>query len=229
MTPQGLRDRFEELALHDSFKGMLGALRSRKPSFQMLSGLVPAACAAYALLLQRKAGRPALVLTGSAAAAESIHEAMQAWHDLADGTGDGLAPCLLPAHDVTPFDGLSPHPDISESRGIALWRMAERQVSVVVCPVAAALQRVAPASLYAGLAWQIEVGDEVLLEELEESLEQLGYGRRDPVEMVGQFSVRGGILDVFVPESEHPVRLHLVGDRVESVREFHPSVDAPSR
>ncbi len=222
MTPQGLRDRFEELALHDSFKGMLGALRSRKPSFQMLSGLVPAACAAYALLLQRKAGRPALVLTGSAAAAESIHEAMQAWHDLADGTGDGLAPCLLPAHDVTPFDGLSPHPDISESRGIALWRMAERQVSVVVCPVAAALQRVAPASLYAGLAWQIEVGDEVLLEELEESLEQLGYGRRDPVEMVGQFSVRGGILDVFVPESEHPVRLHLVGDRVESVREFHP-------
>ena len=65
MTPQGLRDRFEELALHDSFKGMLGALRSRKPSFQMLSGLVPAACAAYALLLQRKAGRPALVLTGS--------------------------------------------------------------------------------------------------------------------------------------------------------------------
>ena len=201
---------------------MLSALRSRKPSLQMVSGLVPAACAAYALLLQRKAGRPLLVLSGTQAGAESLHEAVMAWHDLAGGSDGEPEPCLLPAHDVTPFDGLSPHPDISESRGIALWRMAERQVSVVVAPVAAVLQRVAAASLYENLAWQIEVGDEVFLEELELSLEELGYGRRDPVEMVGQFSVRGGILDVFVPESQNPVRLHLLGDRVDSVREFHP-------
>lgn len=201
---------------------MLAALRPHKPSLQMVSGLVPAACAAYAVLLQRKAGRPMLVLTGTQAGAESVHETVTAWHDLAGGPGGESEPCLLPAHDVTPFDGLSPHPDISESRGIALWRMAEKRVSLVVAPIAAALQRVAAASLYENLAWQIEVGDEVFLEELELSLEELGYARRDPVEMVGQFSVRGGILDVFVPESQNPVRLHLLGDRVESIREFHP-------
>lgn len=212
----------EELALHEAFRGMLAALRPRKPSLQAVSGLVPAACAAYAVLLQRKASRPMLVLTGTQAGAESFHEAATAWHDLAGGTGSAPAPCLLPAHDVTPFDGLSPHPDISESRGIALWRIAEKQVSVVVAPIAAALQRVAAAGLYENLAWQIEVGDEVFLEKLELSLEELGYARRDPVEMVGQFSVRGGILDVFVPESQNPVRLHLLGDQVESVREFHP-------
>ena len=222
MTPLGLRDRFDELGRHAAFRGLLGALLARGPSLQRLSGLAPPACAAYALLLQRKLARPLLVLAGSQTAAESFHETLQAWFDLTGGIGDGPAPCLLPALDVTPFDGLSPHPDISESRGISLWRLAEGEVSVVVAPVAAALQRVAPARRYQGLAWQIEAGDEIFLEILEESLEELGYNRREPVEMVGQFTVRGGILDVFVPESVHPFRLVLLGDQVESLREFDP-------
>jgi transcription-repair coupling factor (superfamily II helicase) len=53
-------------------------------------------------------------------------------------------------------------------------------------------------------------------------LESAGYERREPVEMVGQFSVRGGIVDVFSPEAARPVRLELFGDEVESIREFDP-------
>ena len=222
MTPLGLRERFDELGRHEAFQGLLAGVRADGPSLQLLSGLTPAASAVYALLLHRKLARPLLVLTGSQAAAESLHETLQAWFDLAVGGGGGPAPCLLPALDVTPFDGLSPHPDISESRGITLWRLAEGDVGVVVAPVAAALQRVAPARRYQGLAWQIEAGDEVLLEILEGSLEELGYSRREPVEMVGQFSIRGGILDVFIPESVHPLRLAFLGDQVESIREFDP-------
>ena len=229
MTPQQLADRFDELGSHESFRGLLAALRPSRPSFHLLSGLVPAAAAAYAVLLRRRTGRPLLVLAGSQAAAESLHLGIVAWHRLAGAAGDGAGPCLLPAHDVTPFDGLSPHADIAESRGVALWRMAEGQVSIVTAPIAAALQRVAPPALYRDLAWQIEVGDEVLLERLEESLESLGYGRRDPVEMVGQFSVRGGILDVFAPESERPARLHFLGDEVESIREFDPATQQSVR
>ena len=59
-------------------------------------------------------------------------------------------------------------------------------------PSWAALQRVAPAGRYRGQAWRIREGDEVLLEILEESLGEFGYSRREPVEMVGQFAVRGG-------------------------------------
>ncbi len=222
MTPQELADRFEELGSHEAFRGLLAALRPAGPSFHALSGLVPAASAAYAVLLQRRTGLPLLILTGSQADAESLHEAVLAWHGLSGVADDWPGPCLLPAHDVTPFDGLSPHADIAESRGIALWRMAEGRISVVTAPIGAALQRLAPASLYQDLAWQIQVGDEVLLESLEESLESLGYGRRDPVEMVGQFAVRGGILDVYVPESGRPVRIHFLGDEVESIRAFDP-------
>ena len=229
MTPQGLRDRVEELALHESFRHLHAALRRRGPSLQVLTGLVPAAGAAYAQLLQRKAGRPLLVLAGTQAAAESVCESIRAWHDLCGGRDLGPSPFLLPAHDVTPFDGLSPHPDISERRGIGLWRLARGLVSIVVAPVAAALQRVAPARMYEDLAWEIQAGDEVLLEELEPSLEELGYGRRDPVEMVGQYSIRGGILDIFSPESARPVRLHLFGDQVESIREFSPGTQQSVR
>ncbi len=220
MTPLGLRERFDELGRHEAFRGLLAGLRVRGPSLQLLSGLAPAASAAYALLLQRKLASPLLILTGSQTAAESFQETLQAWFDLAFEGDGGPAPCLLPALDVTPFDGLSPHPDISESRGISLWRLAEGNFGVVVAPIAAALQRVAPARRYQGLAWQIEAGDEIFLEILEESLEELGYSRREPVEMVGQFSVRGGILDVFVPEAVHPFRLEFLGDQIESIREF---------
>ncbi len=222
MTPQELAAQFDELGLHDAFRGLLAALRSGRSSLHLVSGLVPAAAAAYAVLLHRRTGRPLLVLTARQADAESLHETIQAWYGLSGGSAEDPGPCLLPAHDVTPFDGLSPHPDIAESRGITLWRMAEGRVSVVTAPVAAALQRVAPASLHRKLAWRVEVGDEILLESMEERLESLGYGRRDPVEMVGQFAVRGGIMDVFVPESGKPVRLQFLGDDLESIRVFDP-------
>ena len=64
------------------------------------------------------------------------------------------------------------------------------------------------------------MGEELPLEEVIAHLESIGYERREPVEMVGEYSVRGGILDVFSPESQKPVRIDLFGDQVESIRRF---------
>ncbi len=220
MTPFGLRHRLAELGRHEAFQGLLSALRAPGPGLHRLSGLSPVAAAAYVLLLRSQAGRPLLVLTGSQAAAESFHDSLQAWFGLIAAGDRDVAPCLLPAQDVTPFDGLSPHPDIAQRRGMGLWRMASRQVSIIVAPIAAALQRVAGPAAYMDLASQIRVGADAPLEELEHRLGALGYSRREPVEMVGQFAVRGGILDLFVPGARHPYRLELFGDEVESIREF---------
>ncbi len=222
MTPLGLRDRVVELGRAAGFSGLLEALRDSRPSLQRAVGLNPAAAALHALLLQRQAARPLLVLTGTQGEADTLHRSATAWHGLLQAAEPGPAPVLLPEHDITPFDGLSPHPDISGSRSVALWRMAEGRAPFVVASVMAALQRVAPAGRYRGQAWRIREGDEVLLEILEESLGEFGYSRREPVEMVGQFAVRGGILDVFPPESARPVRVSLLGDTVESIREFDP-------
>ena len=222
MTPRGLRERFERLGQHEAAQAVTAALRQRGPCQQQICGLSQLASAAYSVVLRLQAGRPLLVVTGSQAAAESLHEAIRAWFEIVAADEGDFAPCLLPALDVTPFDGLSPHPDIAQSRAIALWRMALRQVSILVTPVSAALQRVAPADSYRRLAWQVRVGEEWPLEEFAQRLGEVGYGRREPVEMVGQFAVRGGIVDLFVPGARYPHRIQLWGDTVESIREFDP-------
>lgn len=222
MTPLGLTDRFEELAAHEAFQGLMEALHRGEPSLHRLSGLVGPARAPHALLLQRRLARPLLVLTASQADAESLHGSLSAWFELMVDDGSQPPPHLLPGQDVTPFEGLSPHPEIAERRAVALWRIASGRVSVVVAPVSAALLRLAPGSRYRGQAWQVEAGDEVYLEILEESLSELGYLRREPVTGVGEFSVRGGIVDVYSPGGAGPYRLEFFGDQVASIREFDP-------
>jgi transcription-repair coupling factor (superfamily II helicase) len=80
--------------------------------------------------------------------------------------------------------------------------------------------RIEPADFYRQLALRMKAGDEVPLDDVVAHLESVGYERREPVEMVGEYSVRGGILDVFSPESQKPVRIDLFGDLVESIRRF---------
>ncbi len=221
MTSYGLRAWFETLGRHEAFEGLLSALQATDSANLQLTGLVQTASAAYAVLLQQKTNKPVLFVADSQSAAETIHETLRAWYELAGGSVHGPAPYLLPAHDVTPVDGLSPHPDISKSRGIVLWRMAMKRASIVVAPVVSVLQRTAAEKLYRNLALRLTEGQEIYLEAIEERLEAVGYSRGEPVEMVGQYAVRGGIIDIFAPESPYPFRLEMIGDQVESIREFH--------
>lgn len=222
MIHPGLRDFFDRLERHAAFVALLAAVREKEPQSVHLSGLTPTATAIYVALLRQRTDRPVLLLVDSNSTAEALHEAVSAIYErLPNSSGRG-APCVLPAHDVTPFDGLSPHAGISEQRGIALWRMAEATASIVIAPLGAVLLKTAAGDFYKHLAWQIEIGDEFFLEDLESGLLAVGYTRQEPVEMVGQFSVRGGIIDIFPPEAARPVRIELFGDQVESIREFDP-------
>ena len=78
-------------------------------------------------------------------------------------------------------------------------------------------------AFYSSLALELKVGDELNLDDLVEHLRSVGYEPGEPVAAVGQYSVRGGIVDVFPPEAEWPFRLEFFGDQLESVREFDPS------
>jgi transcription-repair coupling factor (superfamily II helicase) len=88
--------------------------------------------------------------------------------------------------------------------------------------VAAAPGRFRERALYSSLALELKVGDELDLDDLMEHLGGVGYERGEPVSDVGQFSVRGGIVDIFPPEAEWPFRLEFSGDQIESLREFDP-------
>ena len=151
--------------------------------------------------------------------AETLTEGIETFFDLVV-TSDVPRPQLVPALDVLPAQRLSPHSEIAEQRAIGLWRLASRKVPITVTPVASALLRTESADFYRQLALTLRVNDEIPLEDLVAHLESIGYERREPVEMVGEYSLRGGILDIFPSENSKPVRIELFGDLIESIRRF---------
>src|ERR1700759_4004566 len=126
----------------------------------------------------------------------------------------------LPAHDVLPFENLSPHPEIQETRAATLWKIATNQARLVIAPVEAACMRLFPRDYYRALTLHLKVGEEYMPDMLVEHLLSVGYTKVDVVEMPGQVTLRGGILDVYSPEMDAPVRIDFFGDEIESIRSF---------
>ncbi len=192
-----------------------------------VSGLTATARALYVPYFVRAAQAPSLILVSDNKAAEALHTAVLAACDL---TG-ALKPhevLRLPAHDVLPFENLSPHGEIQEQRAAALWKIASGQARLVIAPVEAACMRLFGRDHYAALALELRRGEEHIPEMLVEHLLSVGYTRVDVVEMPGQVTMRGGIVDVYGPEMDRPVRVDFFGDEIESIRRFDPDTQRSS-
>jgi transcription-repair coupling factor (superfamily II helicase) len=187
-----------------------------------VSGLTPTAKALYVAMLSRLASRPLIVVVRDNRAAEEMLPVVQAFCELAGGPAAG-AVVKLPCFDVLPFENLSPHPEIQEERAAALWKIATGAASIVITPVCSAMMRVREQGFYAELARVVRRGETIDVERLVEHLNTVGYAAVDVVEMPGQFALRGGILDVYSPEMDRPVRIEFFADEVESIRKFDPA------
>ncbi len=212
-----VRDLFLDLGRHPGFQDVLHRVSAGGNA--SVSGLTTTAKAVYAVLLWQSAGRPLVIVVDGNKQAEDLSEAVNSFFSLLVAE-DRYGPQLLPALDVLPMQNLSPHAEICEQRAIGLWSLATHRTPITILPVSSALLRIEPADYYRQLALRLRAGEELPLEEVVAHLESIGYQRREPVEMVGEYSVRGGILDVFPPESQKPVRIDLFGDQVESIRRF---------
>jgi transcription-repair coupling factor (superfamily II helicase) len=216
-----IRDLFVGLGRHPAFQEALQRLRATQPGTAVaLSGLTLTAKAIYSVLLWQMTGRPLLIATDGSKEAESLAGAVNTFFELLVGAREQAGPQLLPALDVLPFQGLSPHAEILAERALGLLRMASQRAAITITPVGSALLRVEPRKFYEQLALTLRMREEIALEDLAAHLDSIGYERREPVEMVGEYSIRGGIVDVFSPEASHPVRIELFGDEIESIRKF---------
>jgi transcription-repair coupling factor (superfamily II helicase) len=202
---------FERVRRHLS----LGAGRRR------VSGLTATARALYIPLMARAARQPVVVVVADNKAAEALEPMLKAGCELT-GALDPARVVRLPAHDVLPFENLSPHPDVQEQRATALWKLATGAVDILIAPVESAALRLFDREYYAGLAVTLRRGEEVDLEVLTAHLGSVGYTHVDLVEMPGQFTRRGGILDVYSAEADRPVRIEFFGDEIETLRKFDP-------
>jgi transcription-repair coupling factor (superfamily II helicase) len=219
MILPAVRERLEALLRHPAMEGAVGEVRSGG-NLVGLSGLHDVAKALVAAHVAHELRRPAYFITESNQRAEDITESLRFFAQIFPGSTGGIA--VLPAFDSLPWDAQAPHADILERRAATLYRLANGEVSIVVAPAAAALWRYQDPYVYLTLARTLAKDDEADHEELTTHLARIGYVRTEMVELPGQFAVRGGIIDVFSPEALRPVRLELLGDTVESVREFDP-------
>ncbi len=190
------------------------------PEALALAGVTPTAKALYLVLLWQLTERPLLVFTDGNQSAEALCELTQTFFDLLISRPEAGAPQILPALDVLPGQKMSPHTELTEQRAIGLWRLAAGKAPITVAPVSSALQRTNPGEYYQQLALSVRVGEELPLDLIESHLKSIGYEKREPVEMTGEYSIRGGILDVFPAENQRPLRIEFFGDEVESIRRF---------
>ncbi len=209
---------FSELTRNAAFQSLVARAASG-PGVLAVDGLTLTAKALYAVLLHQATGRPQLIVVDGNKQADALFPLLQTFAGLISAES-APAPLLLPALDVLPGQNMSPHAEILSTRATALARLADGHSGITLAPVAAALSRIEAPQYYRQLTQTLRVHDEVPLDDLAAHLESVGYERRDPVEMAGEYSIRGGILDVFSPEQAQPVRVEFFGDEIESIRRF---------
>src|SRR3989449_8523126 len=212
-----VRDLFADVEKLPAFSRVASHLKEGTGRIRV-SGLTLTAKALLLILLQKVTERPLIVVIPDNRVLEEFVPVLQAFSELIGTEPDSVV--ALPTRDVLPFQNLSPHPEIQEERAVALWKIATGAVSIVVSPIAATALRLRSAEYYADLARIVRRGDTFDTDPLLRHLNTVGYTSTDVVEMPGEYALRGGILDVYSPEADRPVRVAFFGDEVESLRKL---------
>ena len=129
---------------------------------------------------------------------------------------------LLPDWEILPYDHFSPHQDLVSERLATLYELLNGSCDIVLVPITTALQRLGPPNFLSGHTFFFRQGDKLNEAALKLQLQQAGY---DPVSSVmrpGEYSIRGGLIDLFPMGSSLPYRLDLFGDEIEQIRAFDP-------
>jgi len=189
-----------------------------------ISGLVAGSARALALAaLQRETGKLFAVVTQSNRDLEPWEADLRFWYcALAGAKNCENEVLVLPSSESDPYAGSSPHPETLERRALALWRLARHQQDFVLLTARALARRTVTPDEIADAGVLLAKNDNQSPEDLVYKLVAAGYVREDPVGAVGEFSMRGGIIDVWSPGQERPVRIEFFGDEVDSLRGFDP-------
>src|SRR5437660_4253997 len=183
-----------------------------------ISGVVAAPARALALAaLQRETGKQFALVVPAQRDLETWERDVTFWYGALRGTrGFEDAVAVLPASERDPYAGGSPHAETLEKRALALWRLARSKPDFVLLTSRAMARRTVPPADILKAGAVIRRDEDNAPEELVEKLLASGYVREDPVGAIGEFSMRGGIMDVWPPDRSAPARIEFFGDTVDS-------------
>ncbi len=191
-----------------------------------LSGMTSVSAKAFVLTkLQAETGKLFTVVTESNSELEAWESDLEFFQSQISDPRSEISDLrssivTLPSFETDPYSGVSPHAETQERRALALWQLRNRSNPFVILSARSLIQRtVAPdeiAALGSVLTRDKDSAPEILIERLFSG----GYVREEPLFGPGQFSVRGGIIDVWSPDAVAPVRVEFFGDTVDSIRTF---------
>ena len=220
------RELFADVENLLAFQRVTTHLRSATGRIRV-SGLTPTAKSLISSLLPHALARPVIVIVADNKTAEAMLPQVQSFCELSGAVSpDNVV--MVPAYDVLPFENMSPHAEIQEARAKALWKITTGTARIVITPVSAAVMKLNAPEFYFDLAQVFRRGETVDVEKIVAHLNTVGYTKTDVVEMPGEYALRGGILDVYPPEADRPLRVEFFGDEVESIRKFDPGTQRSS-
>ncbi|MBK9712346.1 MAG: transcription-repair coupling factor [Kouleothrix sp.] len=222
-----------QLSRHERIAALASELRERPGARLHVAPALTAARPALAAALATLLDRPLLYLVSSGEAA------LRAREDLCQWLGPD-AVLLFPAGDALPYEPMSPGNDVIAGRlGVLRTLNAERRTMknlsdgdsalsaqrsalVVVAPIKALLQPTLTPAEYAEASVLLRRGDEHSPDELIARWVAMGYRAAPTVEEPGELNRRGGIVDIFPPGADMPLRIEFFGDEIDSLRRFDP-------
>ncbi|MEY3636151.1 MAG: hypothetical protein RL147_580 [Actinomycetota bacterium] len=193
-------------------RGMIPLLSKQSISAQRIVG--PSSTFPF-LLAARASKHPLLVVTSSSRSSEDLVNELRELYDNV---------IEFPAWETLPHERLSPRSDTVALRIKSLYALKEKhtQHPIIVTPVRGVIHRII-SELGSTPLLQLRVGQEQSMEDLVRHLSSLAYSRTDLVERRGEFAVRGGIVDLFLPLSDYPIRIDFFGDEIEDISYFEVS------
>ena len=151
--------------------------------------------------------------------ADTPSEADAIYDDLRELAGDARVSCF-PQRETLPYEDSDPHLEISAQRVEALGRLLAGRTSFLVATARGLIERMPVPTLDGDFGLRLRVGDEVGLRTLTDRLDEMGFERAPTVQEVGEYAVRGGIIDAYAFGHSAPLRIELWGDEIASLRRF---------
>lgn len=206
-----LRQTLSVIQDNQDYKDLVGIVGKRNKTVVSIGS---AARPYFIASLYESVRKPLLVITPNAERARNLVENLRGYCAEAE---------LFPEVETMPYDSLSPSPASVGRRLAVLDNMASGKIRMLVSSVQSAMRIMPPRKAQVHRPITLKTGREVDLYKLAGDLIIKGYTRVPLVENPGQFSLRGGIIDIFPSNANTPVRLELFGDEIDSIRTFTAS------
>ncbi len=180
-----------------------------------IEGIPSSSFALIIASIYRTSGSQMLVVTENSTTLEELQQDLACFVD----DQDIIA---LPGWDTLPYEDVSPPERIQRQRLTSIYRLIAGDNGIVIATVESLIRLIPEKNFFTNRGLTLKMGEEIPFDDLIETIAEYGFSREHKVEEYGQFSVKGGIVDVFLPSRDRPVRLDFFGDTVESIREFDP-------